>query len=134
MKKLGVFVRYWFPLFIWMAVIFYFSSRPRVPVTDSYTISFIFFKSLHIIEYAFLYLLLFRAFNYKKQKTKPFMQSFTIPLLIGILYAASDEIHQTFVPTREGRPRDVMIDTLGMSLMLTFIYYNFKRIKRYLFI
>ena len=34
--------------------------------------------------------------------------------LIGILYAATDEIHQLFVPGRNGEIRDVCIDSLGV--------------------
>jgi VanZ family protein len=39
-------------------------------------------------------------------------------LLCVILYASSDEFHQLFVPTREGRVTDVMIDTVGGTLGL----------------
>ena len=34
-------------------------------------------------------------------------------ILVVIVYAASDEIHQLFVPSREGTLRDVIIDTIG---------------------
>lgn len=39
-----------------------------------------------------------------------------IPLLIGFLYAVSDEIHQYFVPGRAMQARDVLIDTAGVLL------------------
>lgn len=39
-----------------------------------------------------------------------------IPLLIGFLYAVSDEIHQYFVPGRAMQARDVLIDTVGVLL------------------
>ena len=39
-----------------------------------------------------------------------------IPLLIGFLYAVSDEIHQHFVPGRAMQARDVLIDTAGVLL------------------
>lgn len=35
-------------------------------------------------------------------------------LIIGMLYAISDEIHQLFVPGRSGQVRDVIIDTFGV--------------------
>ena len=35
-------------------------------------------------------------------------------LSAGILYAALDEYHQTFVPGRSGQIRDVVIDSLGL--------------------
>jgi len=40
---------------------------------------------------------------------------------IAVLFAVSDEFHQTFVPTRDGTVADVLIDTLGVGLaMLVF--------------
>jgi len=95
-------VRLWGPVILWMGIIFFFSSQQRIVVSPQETINFIFFKSLHVLEYALLYILTFRA-------TKNPITSF----LIVILYAVSDEIHQLFVVTREGRVRDVIIDTLG---------------------
>lgn len=38
-----------------------------------------------------------------------------LALLICILYAISDEIHQIFVPGRSGEIRDVVIDSSGSS-------------------
>lgn len=35
-------------------------------------------------------------------------------IIIGALYAASDEIHQLFVPYRSGQITDVLIDTCGV--------------------
>jgi VanZ family protein len=35
---------------------------------------------------------------------------------ISLLYACSDEFHQTFVRGREGTPRDVAIDAVGMAI------------------
>lgn len=124
------FIRYWGPPLLWMIVIFFLSSRESTQVSDIYTWNFIFFKSLHVIEYAILYFLLFRATlpaNLKNQK-----KARLIAFLIAIIYAASDEIHQTFVPTREGRLRDVGIDTIGMSLMYIYTKYRFKSIQRFL--
>ncbi len=38
---------------------------------------------------------------------------FGLDMLVCILYAASDEWHQTFISGRSGRVTDVMIDMLG---------------------
>lgn len=45
-----------------------------------------------------------------------------IPLLIGFLYAVSDEIHQHFVPGRAMQARDVLIDTAGVLLGIWIVY------------
>ena len=44
-----------------------------------------------------------------------------VPLLIGFLYAVSDEIHQYFVPGRAMQARDVLIDTAGVLLGIWFV-------------
>lgn len=37
-------------------------------------------------------------------------------LLIGILYGASDEWHQSFVPARSAEWHDVMVDAIGVVI------------------
>lgn len=46
---------------------------------------------------------------YNKEK-----QGIVISTIIGITYAASDEIHQLMVPGRSGNIKDVMIDSIGI--------------------
>src|SRR5690242_19729458 len=108
-------IRFWGPVIVWMAVIFFFSSRSRIVVSQEPTLNFLFFKTLHVIEYSFLYFLLYRAM--KNSYTKKPQKYWVIwSFVILILYATSDEIHQLFVPTREGALRDVIIDTAGACL------------------
>jgi VanZ family protein len=95
----------WGPVVVWMVLIFILSGRRSVSVSPDYWLNFLFFKMFHILEYAVLYILTYRV-------TKNPITSF----IIVILYAGSDEVHQLFVPTREGRVRDVIIDTLGAVL------------------
>jgi VanZ family protein len=45
-----------------------------------------------------------------------------ITLLIAIAYAGLDEWHQTFVPLREARLRDVAIDAFGALLAQSFVW------------
>ncbi len=52
-----------------------------------------------------------------------------LSLLICFLYACSDEIHQLFVPGRSGEVRDVLIDTLGSILGVSFYYLVFRKKK-----
>jgi len=47
--------------------------------------------------------------------------------LISIVYALSDEYHQTFVFGREGALRDVGFDSLGM--VIAYFWFNYKRSK-----
>lgn len=112
--------RYWGPVIIWMIIIFAFSSRHSVRVADTDTVNFLFFKTLHVLEYFILYLLILRARTHTSMQSTRRVYLFTF--FLTILYAISDEIHQTFVPTREGRPRDVIIDAIGALLAWVMIW------------
>jgi VanZ family protein len=46
---------------------------------------------------------------------------------IALLYAASDEYHQTFVDGRHGAVEDVVIDSLGIALACTAIHLRWPR-------
>ena len=58
-------------------------------------------------------------------------RSFSISLILSLIYAVTDEIHQTFVPTREGRFRDVIIDLIGILIMYTFIKKTLDKLKNW---
>jgi len=118
MKK---FIANWLPPILWMGLIFFLSSRPRVVVSETYIVNFLIFKFLHVVEYALLYFLLFRGFNSLSKKRFSRDEKFIFPIFLSILYAVTDEIHQTFVPTREGKIRDVLIDTGGILLLYSYI-------------
>ncbi|MFZ2025252.1 MAG: VanZ family protein [Microgenomates group bacterium] len=104
-------VRFWLPVIIWMGVIFAFSARQKIAVTDSYVLSFMFFKTLHLIEYAFLYVVTYRAVKNTLGMQKSWI--WLLPFCITVLFAITDELHQSYVPTREGKPRDAIIDMFG---------------------
>ena len=59
---------------------------------------------------------------------------FVITLAICVIYAASDEIHQYFVPGRSCEFRDVCIDSLGSLVgivLCRFVFYVNKRKVRH---
>ncbi len=81
-------------------------------------------KSGHLTEYAILAALLWRARRKPKlHPHKPWLRSDAI-FAIGIaaLYAVTDELHQSFQPTRQGSVWDVLIDTLGAGLGILAIW------------
>lgn len=114
------FLLYWLPPIAIMILIFFLSSRQNLSVSEQHVINFIFFKSLHVGEYALLTLLLFRALF--KTTVFPYADNAAIATLTTTLYGISDEIHQTFVPTRSGSIRDIFIDLIGILAM----YYLLK--------
>jgi VanZ family protein len=91
----------WLPVVVWAGVIFAFSSVPSLG-TGLGTWDLVLRKLAHLSEYALLGLLLARAVR------RPWAA-----LALAAGYAATDEVHQTFVEGRHGAPLDVAIDTLG---------------------
>ena len=70
-------------------------------------------KAAHMTEYAVLALLYSHALRLSGAK-RPARYA----LLLCLLYAATDEFHQSFVGGRGPSPVDVMIDTAGAALAL----------------
>lgn len=70
-------------------------------------------KSGHLTEYALLGALSVRAL--RKPGTSWNWKQAGQGVALAALYAATDEIHQSFVPTRDGRVTDVLIDTVGAA-------------------
>jgi VanZ family protein len=67
-------------------------------------------KIAHITEYFILGLLVMNAM---KASNVPKSKAFILSLVICILYAVSDEVHQYFVPCRGAQVSDVLIDSIG---------------------
>lgn len=64
-------------------------------------------KLAHVCEYALLGALLWLLLDSYGRQGR------LTPLLIAVLYAVCDEVHQAFVPGRLGTPWDVLVDALG---------------------
>jgi VanZ family protein len=96
----------WLPVVLWAAVIFALSSIPHLS-SGLGTWDTILRKGAHLTEYAILAMLLVRALERE------------VPaFVLGVLYAASDEFHQSFVRGRHAAPLDVAIDSVGLALGL----------------
>lgn len=108
------------PASIWMVFIFYLSSIPNLELQGEWSIyDFVLRKIAHLVEYAFLTFL----FYWGLQKNLSFKTNLWISLILAILYGISDEIHQYFVPTRDGKVIDVFVDSLGVIIALLLIKY-----------
>lgn len=78
-------------------------------------------KGGHVSEYGVLTLLVWRARRLARPQPAPSgwdARSAVAAGWLAVLYAATDEFHQTFVPSREGCVRDVAIDSCGVALAL----------------
>lgn len=76
---------------------------------------FVIRKLTHLTAYGILALLWFRAVRGEGRGWV--MRWSVIAVLIAIAVAATDEYHQSFVPSRTGTPFDVVIDACGAILM-----------------
>ncbi len=115
-----------------MGLIFTGSSQTKTQVSNFYWVNFVVFKSLHIIEYALLFFLWFRAIYYSFPQIKNINFCFFIAFLLTIIYSGTDEFHQLFVISRSGSYKDILIDTLGIIILLLFIKKNFRLVKKIL--
>ena len=75
-------------------------------------------KVAHMTEYGILALLYWRGFRLSLNPATPVSGIYLRSLAVVVLYAASDEYHQTFVPDRYGSVVDVLIDTTGAAIGL----------------
>jgi VanZ family protein len=75
-------------------------------------VHFLIRKGAHVMEYGVLGLLAFRA----ARRTRPPLRAAGLAAAIALAVAGTDELHQSFEPTRTGRARDVVLDLGGASL------------------
>jgi VanZ family protein len=71
----------------------------------------------HLTEYAVLSLFLWRALRASLVGKRDAVIAASC-LGMAAVFAASDEFHQSFVPTRTASPRDVLIDCVGAAIAI----------------
>lgn len=77
-------------------------------------------KVAHMTEYAIGAMIFYGILlTYPKYTTK---QRIILAFLFIILYAISDEFHQSFINSRNGSARDVCIDTFGCAMGIGAVY------------
>lgn len=150
-SKLKSFSKYWLPILLWALLIFsasgdrksvQHSSRiieplvrwlfPHASDEAVHTTVFVVRKCAHMTEFAIFTLLIWRAANATiwKQTSGWNRRAVFFAAACSVLFAASDEIHQTFVPGRQGAVMDVLIDSIGVTGGL-FGLWLVKRIKKW---
>ncbi|MEZ5360115.1 MAG: VanZ family protein [Candidatus Zixiibacteriota bacterium] len=105
------FVLYTLPLLLYAVLIYWVSSLEKLP--DPHIEFDLIDKVAHAIEYCVFSVLahrFFAAFEPKSAKTV-----YIGAILLGLFYAASDEIHQLFVPGRFCDFYDWVADAIGIG-------------------
>ena len=137
----------WAPVIFWAALIFLFSTErfsgahtggiveallrqsfPGLPINEVERIHTLIRKLGHLSEYFIFALLLMRALR-AEIDDKSTLQAIFLSILVTILYAASDEFHQSFVPSRSASVTDVMIDAAGGGCGTLLSYLRNRRSK-----
>jgi len=140
-------VKYWFPVISWLGLIFWFSTET---FSDDHTASLVkeilpylfpalseeafllihmfLRKAVHVTEYFILGLLLFRALRGGSRASWNWRWSF-FSLIGVVLWAAVDELHQSFVPARTASAVDVGIDITGgiLAQIVVLLAYRYKK-------
>ena len=138
---------------LWMCLIFYFSHQPSynsdktsndvidkliniVEKVSNYefneeelniinkSLVFPVRKSAHFIIYLILGILFYNLIRLYMNKN---FKILIISILMCVIYACSDEIHQLFIFGRSGELRDVLIDSIGSLLGVMIAYKFYKR-------
>ncbi|MGH2761820.1 MAG: VanZ family protein [Thermoleophilaceae bacterium] len=100
----------WLPPLLAMGAIFAFSAQPSLDSGLGW-IDAVGRKLVHFGEYALLCFLWWRLLRTGMGSGRAALLAF----LISSLYAATDELHQSFVEGRHGTPVDWAIDSAGAA-------------------
>lgn len=145
-KGRAVTILSWTAVILWMLFIFYLSAQPAeqsnqlssgitqaiikllgrlAPGIEPDLNSFNYFvrKNAHFVAYLVLGLLSSNAMGRNRPHS---LRNGFIALLLCVLYAISDEVHQLFVPGRGGRVTDVLIDSAGAMVGIGLYFFVMK--------
>ena len=112
----------WLPALVVMGMIFFLSSLPADVLPDYGLLDLLVKKGGHAIGYA----LLASAYFYALPPRLSAGYKALLALFMAVLFALSDEFHQSFVQGRTSSLRDVAIDTMGavVGLGVARIFYS----------
>ena len=102
----------WVPPLLMMGLIFFFSAQSSLDSGLGW-IDQVGRKLVHFAEYALLCFLWWRLLRTRMSSGRAALVAFAV----SSLYAASDELHQSFVEGRHGNAVDWAIDSAGAGLM-----------------
>ena len=114
----------WGAVALWMGVIYYFSSQSSFALLDRVWQPSLVSISAHFLEYALLAALLWHAL-----RSSPALagRAASLAFVLAVLYAISDEFHQSFVPGRYPDVRDVLVDAAGALMAVLLLRWRARR-------
>jgi VanZ family protein len=115
-------VFYIFCSLAWMALIYFLSSLPGNSLGPDHGMLNCIKKLGHFGLYGILAFLYLYAMRGRGATPRTGIAVYATSLFFAVLYAVSDEYHQSFVPGRHAAVTDVMIDAFGAITMLGIVY------------
>jgi len=114
----------WVAVAAWMGLIYYFSDQSSFALLDYVWQPDLLGVGAHFAEYAVLAALLWLAL-----RGTPALARYAAPfaVAIAVLYAVSDEFHQSFVPGRYPDVRDVLVDAAGALVAVLLLHWRLVR-------
>jgi VanZ family protein len=106
----GLFVTTWGPVILWMVATFLVSHQPKVSIPFDAPDYF-----AHGVAYACLGFLLTRALAWGRWQDMTWRLALAATVL-GAVYGATDEFHQSFIPGRHASVADLVADAIGACL------------------
>jgi VanZ family protein len=98
-----------------MGLIFFLSAQPDLPHAPGPWLDMLIKKLGHALAFGILSWLYLRALGGNGLGSDRLR---VLSLILTLLYAVSDEIHQAFVPGRHSSIADVLVDGVGATLAM----------------
>lgn len=119
------FLRREFPVAAWGFLIFLGSSLPTAQVSGNSLVNFVAHKLVHFCEYSLLYLLSYRSLvdDFWQLNKNSILKAMIFVSFFSLL----DEYHQSFVPGRQARLADVVIDLASALIALSLWQFSRQR-------
>ena len=115
----------WGPALLIMGLIYIVSSTPGSDIPGFGAMDFLAKKGGHLVGYALLGAAYFHGLTWRRNRSRALMLAAGV---LAILYAVSDEWHQSFTPGRNPALSDICIDTAGGFLGIICLDYVRKRL------
>ena len=94
-------------------MIFVLSNQPGLAVSDDRGVDLPLRHLAHVVVYAALTVFVGWALAGARSPSRRVTAAAAV---LALLYGVSDEWHQTFVPSRSGRPEDLVWDGIGVLI------------------
>jgi len=115
----------WLPLLCWMAFIYFLSDQPKLPhpARKLGLSDYVFDYGAHAFTFGVLTVLVWRVLRIERNGWPSWTTRMPIrsAAVWAACYAASDELHQMFVPGRWAKLTDLIADGVGIAAAAGFI-------------